>query len=146
MLRDLEAARATLGVAAYGLSVTTLEEVFLLLSGAGGGSPEDGRGSPEDGASSPPADRKRSAGGGGTDEGESLRAPLLGAGAGAGEARGGGPPEEPARLSGAALYWQQLRALAIKRALCARWAAACGFSLGLAAQGPGRTPSAQLGA
>ncbi|GBF94218.1 hypothetical protein Rsub_06488 [Raphidocelis subcapitata] len=137
MLRDLEAARATLGVAAYGLSVTTLEEVFLLLAGGGspgggGGSPEGGGsspgaagGSPEDGGGSPKGDGKRAADGGGEggeeEEGDGVRVPLLtaGAGAGPGAARGGGPRADAPRLSGAALYWQQLKALIIKRALCA---------------------------
>ncbi|KAI8469139.1 MAG: hypothetical protein J3K34DRAFT_522412 [Monoraphidium minutum] len=97
MLRDLEAAQRDLGVASYGLSVTTLEEVFLTLA--------------EKGADEKEAEGAAAAAG--------LREPLLprGGGGGGGSAGGGA---SSARLRGCPLYWQQLRALTIKRALCAR--------------------------
>lgn len=129
MLRDLEAARGDLGVTSYGLSVTTLEEVFLSLaemgeSPGGAGLEEAGGGGGEQGAqagatpssAAVEGDEDGSAGGGGGD----LEAPLLPKGGGGGAAGSGGG----ARLAGWRLYGQQLRALTIKRALCARWAGA----------------------
>jgi hypothetical protein len=111
MLRDLEAARSGLGVLSYGLSVTTLEEVVLTLASRGG-APGDAAGD----AAAAEAEEARAGGG--------LRAPLLpGGGEDSSEAEGEAaavPAGAPERLAGAALYWQQLRALTIKRALCAR--------------------------
>ena len=130
VLRDLERiGRRELGlVASYGVAVTTLEDVFLTLAAGGGsgggtggsgGSGGSGGGGQESaardgGAAAPPA-----TGGGG---GCSLEEPLLAA---RGRPDGGGAaaPEErheQRRLAGAALYLHQLRALLVKRALCAR--------------------------
>ena len=163
MLRDLESALGDLGIASYGLSVTTLEEVFLLLAeqgeapgaaggargGAGGGggggsdseeeAPRDGLGEggaaqgqgPEAAAAAAGAEAAKAGQGGAPGGGAGdLTAPLLPKGPGAvGGGGGGGAPPGAARgerLRGWRLYLHQLRALTIKRALCAR----CGFGHG----------------
>jgi hypothetical protein len=131
MLRALESARGDLGVLSYGLSVTTLEEVFLTLAAQGGGDASGDAAAGDAAVGSDTAgDAAAGGGAGGGAEGpppgagDELRMPLLDGGgvdaaAGAAEEAGGGAGGA-ARLSGAALYWQQLRALTIKRALCAR--------------------------
>jgi hypothetical protein len=110
MLRDLDAARSDLGVASYGMSVTTLEEVFLLLASQEGPSDGHQEGADDGGGSS--------AAGGSSPVGAAATAGAEGASAAAGQPA---PAVASERLGGARLYLQQLRALTIKRALCARW-------------------------
>jgi hypothetical protein len=142
MLRDLEAAQSDLGIASYGLSVTTLEEVFLLLADKGADVTGDvtgdgvtgdaaagdahgacGGGGPE-GAGDDAAEQNAT--GGGDESAGGVRAPLLPKSGGGAEAAGG-----DVRLGGWRLYWQQLKALTVKRALCARWARRCGVVRGI---------------
>ena len=113
MLRDLDASSARLGIESFGLSVTTLEEVFLrLASQEAAAAKGDGGGGGEGG----PAAHGGGVGGAEHD----VNGPTGGGGGSAGE-----------RLHGAALYWQQLRALFTKRLLCARYAPARRFVQGM---------------
>ncbi|WIA08739.1 hypothetical protein OEZ85_008162 [Tetradesmus obliquus] len=112
-LRALDAAAGELGVASYGLSVTTLEEVFLAIadqavplhtpahtSSSSSSTTDAGSGRP-----SPVAGRFQS---------------TPGEGAAAAAAAAGPADAGDGLVHGAALYWQQFRALFVKRMLSAR--------------------------
>jgi len=144
-LRALDAAAYQLGVSSYGLSVTTLEEVFLAIadqavamSHTGSGDrpqqqqyqlgrlqqPQQAASTQANGigkghtlklSSSRPATTATAAM-------QSVSPAAEGLEAQAGPGCQGG--QQPEVLSGMALYWQQVRALLVKRALCARWDAA----------------------
>jgi len=108
LLRELESKKAELGVSSYSLGVTTLEEVFIRVtegtveipSKSASAPPRDGHS-----AADPPSDEQQ--GGSGT--------PLLPVSTLPME-----PTDSHASLSGLPLYWQQLRSLFLKRAICAR--------------------------
>lgn len=119
MLRALEGAKAALGVGSYGLSATSLEDVFLVIAeGRGPGAPPPGAQ-----AQAPlPGAQAQKAPAGAPPPASAGAASLPAAAAAAGD----GPPA--ARSAGAAvhsgcsLWWRQYTALLAKRALCARQA------------------------
>ncbi|KAG2483446.1 hypothetical protein HYH03_017700 [Edaphochlamys debaryana] len=120
LLRELEGplGRQGLGVASYGLSLTTLEEVFLSITAAA----EAAAAAEQDGLGPGPASavptslgtppRRRS------DPGSPAAAARISTSGGA--ASPPPPPPLPPPLRGWRLYGQQLRALLAKRVLCAR--------------------------
>jgi hypothetical protein len=135
-LRALDAATEQLGVSSYGLSVTTLEEVFLAIAdqtvavGPGASDSSTQLQQPPRGA----AGHSKGPHGGSVSKEDSssrLAAAASGTSAAAPSPAGASPAaaEEGLQpcgssstevLTGAPLYWQQLKALFVKRALCAR--------------------------
>jgi hypothetical protein len=135
-LRALDAATAQLGVSSYGLSVTTLEEVFLSiadqavavdLTEANGSQLQSQQPSSpvfrQQQSSSPaawsPVPFKQAV----SKPGSSSRLQVVAGSDGVAlrtAEEGLQGAEDAEVLSGAALYWQQLKALFVKRALCAR--------------------------
>lgn len=111
LLRELDAARAGLGLSSFGLSVTTLEEVFLEVSARAAAerasAADQGSGHP---SQDPKADNGAADGADGGRDGDA-KLTVQGDSAGGG-ARG--------LLTGGALYAQQWRGLFVKRALSAR--------------------------
>jgi hypothetical protein len=134
-LRALDAATVQLGVSSYGLSVTTLEEVFLSIADeavAIGLSEANGSQLQHQQPSSPAVQQRSSSPAAWSpvpskqavskqDSSSRLQVMAGSDGFALRTAEEGLQDAEGVEvLNGAALYWQQLKALFVKRALCAR--------------------------
>lgn len=139
-LRALDAATEQLGVSSYGLSVTTLEEVFLAIAdqtvavsrSASDSTQQQQQQQPQDAAVHTKGTARGSTGRSVSKQDSSSRLAAAGpgsaaaapglAGASLAAAEEGLQPCTSSEevLTGASLYWQQLKALFVKRALCAR--------------------------
>lgn len=138
VLRSLDGSADSLGITSYGLSVTTLEEVFLAVADqapsmhrkpqhARNLSSSSNMSSASSRSFTPSATVARQAAAGGPPVGGSGLA-TGGKGCSSGACGVGTPAAADGGagvLSGASLYWQQFQALFMKRMLCARWAYLC---------------------
>jgi hypothetical protein len=122
-LRALDAAAGSCGVASYGLSVTTLEEVFLAIADSTVSLQQQPASTSRPGLISHSRDSSKGGGSSSTLPSMALPGPSGPAAAAAAMT----PPSvaeaaasDGGVLSGAALYWQQFSALFVKRMLCAR--------------------------